>query len=78
MNILFFVIVYNFVIPHINTGSRIINLLNKVNLNDRILYKFDDFKKINFNSKSNYKLVDDKLEEERKKSIKFLKEALKN
>ena len=67
-----------FVIPHINTGSRIINLLNKVNLNDRILYKFDDFKKINFNTKSNYKLVDDKLEEERKKSIKFLKEALKN
>ena len=67
-----------FIIPHINTGSRIINLLDKLDIKNRVFYKLEDFIKYDFESKINYENVDKKLEEERKKSINFLKEALKD
>ena len=75
-----FSIIYHkkfFIIPHINTGSRIINLLDKLDLKNRIFYNLEDFMKIDYDSEINYKEVDERIEKKKKKSIRFLKETLK-
>ncbi len=70
-----FSILYNkkfFIIPHKKTGSRVTNLLDKLNIKDRIYYNLDEFKNIDYNLETNWNNVERILEEERKKSIKFL------
>lgn len=74
-----FSIIYHkkfFIIPHINTGSRIINLLDKLDLKNRIFYNLEDFIKYDYNSEINYEQVDQKLEEERRKSLNWLRKAI--
>lgn len=75
-----FSIIYHkkfFVIPHVNTGSRITSLLEKLKIENRIFYKLNDFLKFDYDLEINYEQIDENLEEERIKSIQFLKEALK-
>ena len=66
-----------FVVPHKKTGSRVRDLLAKLKLSSRIIDSFEDFKNINYNSETNYEESEKILEEERKKSKKFLIDALK-
>lgn len=64
------------VIPHKETGSRMIDYLDKIGLSDRIIYKYDELNKIDYNNEIDYKKVDEKIGEERKKSREFIKIAL--
>ena len=73
-----FSIIFNkqfWVIPHAQTGARVINLLSQFNLNYRII-KNDNFEHI-FLDEVNYKMVNKQLELERKKSADWLKNSLK-
>lgn len=65
-----------FVIPHKNTSSRVTNLIDKLEIKNRIFYKVDDFRKIDFNFMTEWELVDKKLNLERNKSIEWLENAL--
>lgn len=76
-----FSIIFNkkfFVIPHLKTGSRITNLLDKLEIKNRIYHNLDEFEKVDYAFETDYKIVKKKLEEEKEKSIKFLKEALED
>ena len=75
-----FSIIYNkkfFIIPHKKTGARVINLLDKLDIKGRNFDNFDEFKNVNYNSDINWEEVNKRLEEERKKSIDWLKNAIK-
>ena len=63
-------------VPNEKTGSRMINLLNKLNLEDRIIKSIEEAKKNNWNKDINYEQVKNILEKERKKSIDFLKRSI--
>ncbi|MFI3260488.1 MAG: polysaccharide pyruvyl transferase family protein [bacterium] len=70
-----FSIIYNkkfFIIPHVKTGSRVNDLLNTLDLNDRIFNEVSDFKNYDINSEIDWKNVNVKLNEEIKKSDKWL------
>lgn len=74
-----FSIIFNkkfFVIPHKQTGSRVISLLDLLNIKDRVYNDFDDFKNININKAVKWNLVEEKLSKEREKSVKWLKSAM--
>ena len=76
-----FSIIYNkkfFVIPPSKTKSRITNLLQKLGIEDRIFYKLQDFENINYDYETDFGQVKRKLEAQKEKSIKFLKEAIDN
>ena len=76
-----FSIIYNkkfFVIPPSKTKSRITNLLQKLGIEDRIFYKLQDFENINYDYETDFGQVKRKLEAQKEKSIKFLKEAIEN
>lgn len=65
-----------FVVPHNTTGSRMIDLLNKLGLQDRIYYNLEEFKNCDYDREINYKKVEEKLSKEREESLNFLKNAL--
>ena len=67
-----------FVVPHNTTGSRMLDLLNKLGLKDRAFYTLEEFQKSNYDTEIDYKKVEEILELERNKSLDFLKRALKN
>ena len=67
-----------FVVPHNTTGSRMLDLLNKLGLSNRAFYTLEEFKKFNYDEEIDYKKVEKILEIERNKSLTFLQNALKN
>lgn len=67
-----------FVVPHLKTGSRITNLLEKLGIEGRIYHKLEEFENVDYDFETNYIQVKEKLKEEKEKSIKFLKEAIEN
>lgn len=74
-----FSIIYNkkfFVIPHRQTGIRVVNLLHKLGIKERIYNTFEEFKNIDYNIESDWKIVQENLDIEKNKSINWLKEAL--
>jgi len=62
-----------YTIPHTTTGSRMIDLLKILNLEERIIYKAEDLKEFDFNI--DYNEVDRILETKRQESINFLKKS---
>lgn len=75
-----FSIIFNkkfWIIPHKKTGSRVTNLLKKLNINDRTVENLTEFKYIEIEKKINYKEVEQILDCEREKSINFIKNAIK-
>ena len=76
-----FSIIFNknfFIVPHKKTGSRVTNLLGKLELEGRAFLKFEDFKNIDYHLTMNWKKINEKLEKERKKSINWLVNAINN
>lgn len=74
-----FSIIFNknfFVIPHKKTGSRVIDLLDKLGLSNRACHTLEEFKQIDYSLKSDWKRVNKKIIEEREKSLNWLKEAI--
>lgn len=74
-----FSIIFNkkfWVVPPKKTSSRITNLLDKVNLSNRAIRTFDDFKKQKYDEKIDYKKVDNILEHDINKSINWLDNAI--
>ena len=72
-----FSIIFNkdfYCIPHQTKGERMIDLLDTVELSNRIIYKADQVE--NTSSKIDYKRVNELLEIERIKSISYLRKAL--
>lgn len=75
-----FSIIFNkkfWVVPPKKVGSRITDLLNKLELIDRCINNVDELNKKGYDKKIEYKNVNLKLEEERQKSINWLKDAIK-
>ncbi len=70
-----FSIIFNknfFVVPPKKIGNRITDLLNKLNITNRVYYTLEDFQKIDYNLTTNWNQVNKKLEEARQKSIDWL------
>lgn len=65
-------------IPAPNKASRMINLLNMLNISDRLIKNYDEFKNIDLNKKINYEEVDKLLEIYRKDSTNWLYEVINN
>lgn len=63
-----------FTVPHKTRGSRTKNLMKIANLEDRLI---DHFDKVIFNKSIDWNLVDERLEKERKESLKFIEDFLK-
>ena len=75
-----FSIIFNkrfWVIPHRKTGSRVTNLLEKLGISERAVNSLDEFKKMDYDKEIDYKKVNKKLDEERKKSLEWLDNAIK-
>lgn len=66
-----------FTIPHPTRGDRMINLLDSLNLSDRLITCQTGLPELDLKS-INYSEVSNQLKEKRKESIKFLKEAVNN
>lgn len=74
-----FSIIFNknfFVVPHRKTGARVKDLLNKLQISDRIMSSLDEFLEVDYNSKIEYNKVEEILKKEKEKSIKWLNEAI--
>ena len=65
-----------FVVPHAETGCRVLDLLNKLNLENRVFFNIEDFQKTDYYKVIDYNSVNKLLEIERKKSIEFLEKTL--
>lgn len=65
-----------FIVPHKKTGSRVTNLLKKLGINNRVVHALNDFEKIDYNFETDWNLVEEKLEQERRKSIDWLNKAI--
>ena len=65
-----------FIVPHKKTGSRVTNLLDKLEIRKRVYYSFEEFKNVNYNFETDWSKVEVKLNEEREKSINWLKNAI--
>lgn len=63
-----------FVIPDKTTSSRVVNLLKKLGLEDRIINNIEDIKEYNIDI--DYENVESKLKFEREKSLEFLKNSI--
>lgn len=63
-------------VPYKKTSSRIINLLEKLEISQRIVYTLDEFKNKQYDEKIDYDEVNKKLETERKKSTDWLIDAI--
>ncbi len=66
------------IIPHLKTGGRVISLLQKLKIEDRVTKNLEEFKNENYNKEINYENVDKILKEERDKSIKWLEKAIED
>ena len=77
-----FSIIYNkkfFTIPHSKASSRMTDLLKKLNIEDRIFYNLDEFKKIDYETlEIDYENVVKIINNQRINSIEFLKKSLMN
>ena len=74
-----FSIIFNkkfWVVPHKTTGSRVTDLLAKLDISDRVVNTLEEFNKKDYNEEIDYNKVNKILEEEREKSIKWLKDAI--
>ena len=67
-----------FVIPHRITGGRVTNLLDKLGIENRVVYSLNEFKNIDYRFQSDWEKVEKKLLSERKKSLKWLNDAIKD
>ena len=63
-------------IPHKKTGSRVIDLLNNFELNNRIINDIEQFKEKKYDEEIDYKNINKKIEELRYESIKWLDNAI--
>lgn len=64
------------VVPHTETGSRMIDLMKKLKLENRIVKKFSDLKESQYKDMIDYTKTDKILEKEKNKSIEYLENAL--
>lgn len=74
-----FSIIFNkkfFVVPHVKTGSRVTNLLDKLQIVGRDINTLEEFKAINYDETIDYNNVNKILEKERSKSIEWLINAI--
>ena len=74
-----FSIIFNkkfWVIPNKKTGSRVTNLLEKLDISERAVKSLEEFEKLDYDKEIDYEKVNKKLEEERKKSIDWLNNAI--
>lgn len=65
-----------FIVPHRKTGARVTNILKQLGIEGRAFSSLEDFKNIDYNFETDWKIVEKKLEDERKKSIKWLTNAI--
>ena len=65
-----------FIVPHVKTGTRVTNLLEKLSITDRTYEKFEEFKRIDYDFETDYDKVNKILKEERKKSLEFLNNVI--
>lgn len=75
-----FSIIFNkkfFIIPHKTTGARVTNILNTLGIENRTYQCLEDFEKIDYDFETDWNSVNNKLEEERKKSIEWLNNSIK-
>lgn len=76
-----FSIIFNkkfWVVPHRVTGSRVIDLLNKLKISNRAVYSLDEFKESKFDDEIDFKAVSKALDIEREKSIDWLLKAIED
>ena len=66
------------IIPHLKKGGRVFNLLNKLNIADRTIKNFEEFKFKDYDATIDYAVVDNILNVEREKSKKWLEDAINN
>lgn len=74
-----FSIIFNkkfFVIPHRQTGSRVTNLLRKLEIEDRICNNLEEFRNKDYNFETNWKEVEEKLDKEKVKSLNWLNNSI--
>ena len=74
-----FSIIFNkkfFIIPHKKTGSRVTNLLSKLEIRDRVYYSVEEFERINYKFNTDWDKVNQILEKEREKSLNWLKKSI--
>ena len=74
-----FSIIFNkkfWVVPHKTTGSRVTDLLAKLGISNRVVNTLEEFNKKDYNEAIYYNKVNKILEEEREKSLKWLKDAI--
>ena len=65
-----------FIVPHKKTGARVLSLLNKLGIEGRTIQTLEQFKEVDYDMETDWKSVDKKLEEERKKSAEWLEKAI--
>ena len=65
------------VIPNSKTGNRVTNLLEKIGLENHVIYSLEEFKTKDMKELDDYENVDNKLKQEQKQSLKFLEESTK-
>lgn len=66
----------NCIIPHLNTGNRMIDLMNSVGLSKRVIKEYNDLNVADIIKDVDYKSVNKKLSANRKKSFDYFKEVL--
>lgn len=74
-----FSIIFNkkfWVVPHKTTGSRVTDLLKKLDISSRAVNSLEEFKKLDFDENIDYENVNKILEKEREKSINWLIDAI--
>lgn len=74
-----FSVIFNkkfFIVPHRKTGSRVTDLLKKLEIKNRVYYSLDEFKSIDYDLKTDWENVERILNEEREKSINWLENAI--
>ena len=75
-----FSIIFNkkfWIIPHEITGSRVIDLVNSLELSNRIVNTLDMFLKVNYNEDINYERVERILDIKRQQSLQWLENEVK-
>ena len=76
-----FSIIFNkkfFVIPHRQTGSRVTNLLKKLGIENRIYNDLKEFKDRDYNFDTNWEEVEEKIEQEKDKSLNWLNNSIQD
>lgn len=67
-----------FTVPNIKTGTRITDLLDKLQIKNRVYSNLEEFKNVDYDFVTDYKKVEEILELERKSSIDFLKNSIEH